>query len=173
VAAWFRYRSPRVSKNCSDLVELATVIAVASIVVPTWWESRWWRETRTRVVSLRVFFLSAADSRPSAGAHEEIPMEVFVDFGLFELFTVLGFSVLARNVYSRRLLRVFFLVASMALPCLLVVLADTERLRWLAAACLVTVLINLSVVLGALQQGKVPTFSLTRTANTPDRLRTR
>jgi len=96
-------------------------------------------------------------------------MEVFFDFGLFEIMAALGISLVARTVYSRRLARVLFPVVSVALPCLLVFLADTEPLRWLAAACLVTVLINLSVVLGALQQGRVPTLSFSRSANDGDR----
>ena len=89
-------------------------------------------------------------------------MEVFLDFGLFEVIGAMGVSFVARKVYSLPVLRTVFLFASLAFPGLLIFLADRETLRWLAAGCVATSLVNVSVVLGALQQGDVPTFTLTR-----------
>ena len=87
-------------------------------------------------------------------------MEPFVDFGLFEVLAVLGVSALARQVYRSRPLAVLFVLASVALPAALVVLAVAESHRWLAAGALATSLVNVSVVMGALQQGSVPTFRM-------------
>ena len=87
-------------------------------------------------------------------------MEIFVDFGLFELLAALGLSALAKKVYSRRLFQVPFLIAAVGLPAWLIFLAGSEEARWLAAGCLGTALVNVSVVLGALQKGEVPTLTL-------------
>ncbi len=95
-------------------------------------------------------------------------MEVFVDFGLFEVIAALGIATLAKRVYSVPSLTAIMLFASLAFPGLLLFLADGEMLRWLAAGALATALINLGVVLGALQQGHVPTLTLTRNRNGED-----
>ena len=42
----------------------------------------------------------------------------------------------------------------------MIVVASTEELRWLGALCLVTTLINLSVVIAVLQKGEVPKITL-------------
>lgn len=96
-------------------------------------------------------------------------MEVFLDFGVFEVIAALGISAVARKVYSLPTLRTIFLFASLAFPGLLIFLVDNESLRWLAAGSLVTSLVNLSVVLGALQQGQVPTFTFARRGDASER----
>ena len=95
-------------------------------------------------------------------------MEVFVDFGLFEVIAELGIAAVAKRVYSARSLTAIVLCASLAFPGLLLFLSDGEMVRWLAAGTLATALINLSVVLGALQEGHVPTLTLTRTRSRAD-----
>jgi hypothetical protein len=83
-------------------------------------------------------------------------MEIFADFGLFEVAAVLGLGALARAVYSRRLWGSFVLLLSVAAPLALMVLAREEPLRWLAAVALGTALVNATVVLGAMRTGSVP-----------------
>ncbi len=80
-------------------------------------------------------------------------MEIFVDFGLFEVLLALGFGALARRVYSRRLTAGAFLFASLLFPVALVVVAPTEVTRWLAAACLATALVNGGLILTLLRRG--------------------
>jgi hypothetical protein len=87
-------------------------------------------------------------------------MEIFVDFGLFELLAALGVSALAKKIYSRRLFQIPFLIATVGLPAVLIFVVTSEEARWLAAGCLATALVNVSVVLGALQKGEVPTLTL-------------
>lgn len=87
-------------------------------------------------------------------------MEVFLDFGVFELFAVLGIAALARLVYSRRWLGVVFVVASIVAPAVLFFVNHGEIRRWLIAGCLGTAVVNAAVVLGAMQRGDVPIFRL-------------
>jgi hypothetical protein len=83
-------------------------------------------------------------------------MEIFADFGLFEVAAVLGLSALARAFYSRRLWGSCVLLLSVAAPLALMVLAQEGPIRWLAAVALGTALVNATVVLGALRTGSVP-----------------
>ena len=89
-------------------------------------------------------------------------MEIFVDFGLFEVIVALGISALARRIYARSMVRIVFLLVSVFAPGAVIFLGDTEQVRWLGAVCLATALVNLSVVLGALQKGEVPTLTFER-----------
>lgn len=82
-------------------------------------------------------------------------MEIFADFGLFELVAVLGLSALARALYSRRLVGFGVLLLSVAAPLALVVLVQEGPIRWLAAVSLGTALVNATVVLGAVRTGSV------------------
>jgi hypothetical protein len=69
-------------------------------------------------------------------------VEIFVDFGLFELLVMLGLVAVARKIYARRVLGSLFLLASVLLPIVLLLLVRTELTRWLAAACVATALVN-------------------------------
>jgi hypothetical protein len=89
-------------------------------------------------------------------------MEIFVDFGMFELFAALGVSAVARRVYAHRTVGSVFLLASVVLPALAIFLSANEEVRWLAAGSLVTALVNASVILAVLQQGPVPALTFPR-----------
>lgn len=86
-------------------------------------------------------------------------MEVFVDFGLFELIAALGLAAAARAIYSNRALRVAFLALSVCAPAALVFMVGTEVTRWLAAAALVTALVNGTVIVTALRRGDLDRFA--------------
>ena len=87
-------------------------------------------------------------------------MEIFVDFGLFELLAVLGIAGAARMIYSRVLLGLLCVGVSLLAPIALLFVVHGELARWLAAVGLGTSLVNGAVVLGALQSGSVRVISL-------------
>jgi hypothetical protein len=97
-------------------------------------------------------------------------MEIFVDFGLFELVAALGLSALACRVYTHAALRNVVLILSIAAPIGVIFLASTEGVRWMGAICLATTLLNLGVVLGAIQQGEIPRLRFPRTPPAPPRV---
>jgi hypothetical protein len=73
-------------------------------------------------------------------------MEVFVDFGLFELLAAAGLAIVARRVYMRRWSTLTCLILSLIAPVLLVFFAHESLLRWIAVICLATTLINCSLI---------------------------
>jgi hypothetical protein len=88
--------------------------------------------------------------------------EIFIDFGLVEIFVALGIAALAKAVYSRKTLGIIFIIAGIAAPALLVFIVESEEARWLAAAGLATALVNASVVLGSMQRGNIPSLHVPR-----------
>ena len=91
---------------------------------------------------------------------EEASVEIFADFGLFEVLAAASLAVLARKIYSKKALGVAFLLMSVAAPAATIVASSTSLQRGLALASLVTCLVNVSVVLAVLQAGRIPELKL-------------
>jgi hypothetical protein len=73
-------------------------------------------------------------------------VEIFVDFGLFEMIVALGLAAASRTIFSRRWMAVCFLVFACAAPVALIVVAGNELVRWMAVACLVPALVNVATI---------------------------
>jgi len=87
-------------------------------------------------------------------------MEVFVDFGLFELLAALGLAAVAKAIYSYKLIGILFLIASIGTSIALIFIVQGEAGRWLAAFGLAAALVNASVVAGGIQRDDVPTLKV-------------
>lgn len=82
-------------------------------------------------------------------------MEVFVDFGLFELFAALGLAAVGNAIYRRPRLAFAFLTASIVAPLVLIFVGSSELARWLAAVALGTALVNAVVIFSAQRAGRL------------------
>jgi hypothetical protein len=78
-------------------------------------------------------------------------VEIFVDFGLFEILAASGLAALAKAIYARPVLRATILAVSVVTPAALLLLVTGEALRWIAAAPLGTSLVNLSMILSMIR----------------------
>jgi len=83
-------------------------------------------------------------------------MEVFFDFGLFELVAAVGLAAIARITYSQKNLAIAFLILSVVSPAGLLVLNLSPVQRWIAVVCLATALVNAGAIAAVLQNGGVP-----------------
>ena len=82
-------------------------------------------------------------------------MEIFVDFGMFELAAAFGLAALGRAVYRRAWLAFAMLAISIVAPLALIFLGTGELPRWIAAIALTTALINACVIIPALKAGRL------------------
>ena len=82
-------------------------------------------------------------------------MEIFLDFGMFELAAALGLAALGRAVYRRAWLAFAILAVSIVAPLALIFLGAGEVPRWIAAIALTTALINAGVIVPALKAGRL------------------
>lgn len=83
-------------------------------------------------------------------------MEIFVDFGLFEILAATGLAALGRAINRHPVTRAVAVVLSVAAPGTLVWLLRGETLRWIAAVALATSLVNASLIMSANRAPRAP-----------------
>ena len=73
-------------------------------------------------------------------------VELFIDFGLFELLAASGLVAIARAIDARPIARGITLAMSVAAPFALLWMVPGEGARWLAALAFGTSLVNASII---------------------------
>ena len=73
-------------------------------------------------------------------------MEIFVDFGLFEILAASGLLAFGRAINRHPAARTVVLMLNIAAPAALVWLGGGETVRWIAALALGTSLVNASII---------------------------
>ena len=96
-------------------------------------------------------------------------MEVFVDFGLFELLAVAGLAIVTRKIYMRRWPGLTCLLISLTAPAALIFLSHEGIARWVAVICLVTALVNASLIFTLMRRWGIDTLLIDEPAS-PARL---
>jgi len=94
-------------------------------------------------------------------------MEVFVDFGLFELIAAAGLAFISRKIYARRWLGLMFLGLSLAAPAVLVFVGHEGPARWVAVVCLATSLVNAALIFSIIQRRAMATLFLDQQVSQP------
>jgi len=92
-------------------------------------------------------------------------VEIFVDFGLFELLAAAGLAALSKVIYSKKLFGLAILIASVVAPAALVILCKEGLTRWIALGALATALVNAAIVGAVLQSGEIPQLRLASRIN--------
>ncbi len=95
-------------------------------------------------------------------------MEIFVDFGLFEVLGYAGLVALARILYSVRWLAWSWIVVSVVAPGALIFLVRGEPARWLAPLGFTTALVNASVLVRIMRHQNLSTLIGETTKPTPE-----
>jgi hypothetical protein len=85
-------------------------------------------------------------------------MEVFVDFGLFELLAAAGLAFVTRKIYLRRWPGLTCLLLSLTAPAAMVFMAHEGIARWIAVACLATALVNGSLIFMLMRRWGIATL---------------